>query len=54
MAPVSGDLVWKPGQVTILDERLTDVESYVRRQEVERLLQQLSWLLVSEDEGAAQ
>lgn len=56
MKPVSADLVWQPGQIVVLDERLTDVASYVRRHEVERLVRQLSWLLdtpLLDDEGAA-
>jgi hypothetical protein len=44
--------LWKPGTVTILDERLTDTEAYLRRQEIERLMQQLTFVL-ADPEGAA-
>lgn len=50
MSSVPADLVWEPGQITVLDERLTDVESYERHEE-KRLREWLA--LVELVEGAA-
>lgn len=55
---VSADLVWRPGQIVVLDERLTDVESYLRRQRAQReqlrlFLDLIDQLLDDDDEGAA-